>query len=245
MKENEAIRYLEKFLSGKEIHCAKTNYEYLQFVNLFTNLKAFEAPDFFIKDGDTIWILEHFEIDGSRHDKKGSENKKKQNSDEKKAKEFFKQNPKSDIFNSSLNVKNTSQQYLSNLFLSFECHYGKIENYKANIKQTLNTQKEVVFKIIFLIEDTTVFGTFYHDKDGIHSLLPINSTEFMNYVRGLANIDGLICSSELIKKPHYYTYLLLKDDFESNKVQEKHFLNIELETLPTFSIYGNIKIPKL
>lgn len=242
MESNESTLYLEKFIIDKKINCPKINYDqYEKFAKLLSQIVCFEAPDFYIKDGKTIWLLEHFEIDGSRHNKKGSENKLKQDNDQKKANEFFESHPEANIFSSSLNVKNTSKQYLDNLFSSFKKHYDKIEKYKSNIKKQLNLQDDVEFKIVFLIEDTTVFGTFYYDN-GIHPLLPIKSAEFMNYMRGLKNIDGIICSTETIDNSHPYSYILLKNDFEENKQQETEFLKIKFETMNPHSIFGSIII---
>jgi|GEM_PF-3846471 len=166
-----------------------------------------EAPDGYYIDGRDVIIFEHFEIDDSKKDKKGSKGKKrshqdnlcykKQTEQEKIIKPFYlKFHP---IDRNNYNV----QQMHDSFHKNFNNHYEKIKQYKQNISSKLGIPIEKLnFKVCFVVEQKTF-------ADAIIDMNIFNISEIYKMICAAVEVDYWILISErknYIKMDDYHWY---------------------------------------
>ena len=215
-KSKEAVSYFNKFMLNQKFSIPENGHSYEKLLVAMEKIIPFEAPDFYSIVGNTIYIFEHFEFDSSPNTRKGSQNRIEINKDIKKFKESFCNNPNADgteIYKGELIVKQSITNYMKNLASAFENHYQKIKHYKENILEHINcdNDKKFDFVVTFLIEDVSIFGSIYFDKES-KLLLPIFVKEFVDLWKKKLNVDNIICSAETNENKKN-TYIVSKNDF--------------------------------
>ncbi len=234
---DEASIYFDKFISNQLLNYPeKGQFDYVKFAKVMEQIQPFDHPDFYSVDGNTIYIYEHFEIDASKHTKKGTDSRIDIGCDNRKFQEKVNGN-NGVIYHGQLTTKLSFEYYLENLYKNYENHYKKIEAYKDDVCKKLNINKsEYSFKVIFMIEDTTVFGTCYFEK-GMKPVLPIFTNQFLDFIANKTDVDNVICSIEGSQN-QIITWMYSRDDeayFRSHAINllEKKIINFEPMTMGT------------
>jgi len=217
---DEAYSYLKEFILDQEVHYPEEGkFDYVDFIKYFENIQLFDRPDFYSVSYKTIYIYEHFEVDASRASrKKGSRSRIDIERDNHQYEEWIKKNKST--YYGQLKTELSFEYYLNNLKINFNNHYKKIEDYKKNICMKLKINKdEYTFKIVFIIEDKTMFGTAFFDKEkGPKIVFPIFTNEFLDFIKDKFFVDNIICSVETSGNIKY-TWLFSRIDeayFRSN-----------------------------
>ena len=190
-KINEVEKYMEKYngFSHKQKFILNSSFDYNSLLEKLLNSKFSDCPDMYYTDKkeQKIFIFEHFEIDNCSHSKKkGSKLQVESNRDLKKYNDFCKnsQNNKfENDYTSCFKIDSSIENYYDCLRNSFNKHIKSIKNYKKNILKVEGLDEiEWKFFISFIIEDTSIFGSLYNNKE---ILFPIFIKEFMNLFRML------------------------------------------------------------
>lgn len=221
-KYDEIDKYLSTNLTDKYQVVGVGNAEFENLFNMLFNSKRFDAPDRYFIDSNTIYIFEHFEIDSSKHTKKGSSSKTIEKAEDRKIEKIL-QNHKNETYKVSgqLMIENSAEYYLNELLNLTKSHYKHINLYKENvIKDAGIDPKKYEFKFAFIIEDTSILGTIREDNGDL--VFPYCIKEYMEYLRTLNKIDFLICSNHLGNE--YMTYAISKDSFATNSNKEYEIL---------------------
>ena len=134
--KNEAIETLKKYFSEESntIHFHGDNSFVTHFAEvLFEGIsREYEAPDLYIKYGNELWIIEHFEFDCFKSSRKGSTYKREQ-SRINKIEENIKPTKEGVVFHNTIDANSSYNDYVNNVAKIFNSHYQKIEKYKSNL----------------------------------------------------------------------------------------------------------------
>jgi len=197
MTNNEATKYADKYLNEITEPINKSvKFNYDAYWKVLTKRIPYESPDFYAVEGDTIYIFEHFSFDASKRTKKGSKRKAELGWIKS---EFNKESiGKIELHKSGqLETDVSLNDYLKNLYESFDDHYQKIELYKKNICNTLGCDlTRYKFKVTFMIEDSGVFGTTI-DTGSIELVKPVFTKEFLQFLKKKEQVDYVISSVSL------------------------------------------------
>ncbi len=165
--------------------------------NKIAQIICFEEPDLLIVTNDIIYAIEHFRIDSSETNKKGSKYKQKYNE------KYFKKINK--IIDSNLEIENytllsekisTPLKYdnlFNNLIINLENHYSKIRKYNQNIKTKTNIHDREI-KHIFFIQYECIFPSFiFVNNKNFKYILPDNDINLINSLKNKNKLDGIFC----------------------------------------------------
>lgn len=122
----------------------------------------FESPDIVIVNEKTILLVEHFEIDASRHIKrKGNLDKVEKHIRKLRFDAYAnKQNSKSVSLSMKVECNYSKEFYIKNLERLFDQHYSKIDKYISNVLNEPVTDKNKEIRKAFFIEDTNPLGSY-------------------------------------------------------------------------------------
>lgn len=140
-------------------NCPGCNTAYVELVKSLKQINEFERPDGFIILEDTLYLIEHFEFDSSKVNKKGAQDRREFG----RIKRTLEGCPVNTIYHDTVKGDRSISQYLENLLCNFHNHYKNIDLYIDNIKKYINGFSYIKFG--FFIEDTTVFGNSYKLKE--------------------------------------------------------------------------------
>lgn len=241
-KVDEIDLYLAKYFNETSIIKSIGNFNIKELVNSLLESNKFDAPDrYYIKEKD-IFIFEHFQIDSSKHTKNGSSSQIAENNEEKEIQQYSKNNKnKSFSLSGSLKIDNSAKYYMDTLSKSFKKHYDHIDLYKKRIIQEEKLKfGDFSFKIVFIIEDNSILGTFR--KDNADLVFPYLVKDFMDQIRKYGKIDFLICSNHF--GDVYYSHIISKDAFYSNIDNEYNLSDVGIYNTQPQYIYFEQAIKK-
>ena len=239
MKQNEIEYYFAKYIENYKHSCFKfidnSSFDYnALFLRLQLSTK-YDCPDAYYIDNveKKVYIFEHFEVDNSRHSKKGSSIKEKQVNDFKNfiktANEKSAENDKTE-YHSFFKNDSSVNYYFDCLAKSFEKHRQGVKNYKINMLKKLiddgyHADDSWKFYVSFIIEDTSILGNANYNKTLI---FPIFIKEFMDIFRNQNEVDCLFCSNFfnsqcetfILAKEDQYKLINLEEDLSKIKIIE-------------------------
>lgn len=197
-----------EYLSYNEQECNKI------MNNLFGNIVYRDCPDgyFYDKNNNIVYIYEHFEIDCSPYDKKGSQLRKSLAESKRITNKKIKEKKNGEItttldqgysyideegtrhFEIGKNGDKYRNNYINKFNDCFDTHSKHINLYKENCLKELEIDN-AKFKIIFIVEDVTEGGTYYLKGRGYGDCVnPLLTRQFQNKLYN-SNVDYLIFSS--------------------------------------------------
>ena len=156
----EVEEYVDKYFKGENINVLfpqNGSFDYDDLCDKLSKSTIIDCPDMFFVDEKTktIYIFEHFQIDSSKHTKKGSQSKTEVAVDNKK---FEKRvalcsptNPEVEYF-SSLKIQSSIKYYFDSLMQSFDKHKSSINEYKNHVLKIMNNQNDWEFFVTFVID---------------------------------------------------------------------------------------------
>ena len=241
-EQSEIEIYFRKYIENYEtnfygyVENSLFDYDDL-FLKLQLSTKS-DCPDAYYIDNDEkkIYIFEHFEVDNSKHSKKGSSIKEKQVNDLKNFIKVTNKNLSEKVeYHSYIKNDTSMNYYFDSLVKSFGKHRLNVENYKSNLLKKLLKDEyregdSWKFYISFIIEDTSLLGNINFNKELI---FPIFIKEFMDIFRKQKEVDCLFCSNsfnnecETIILAKEDQYKLIKAEKELSKIKIIKFKNVE------------------
>jgi len=185
----------------------------------------YEAPDLYIKLENVVWVLEHFEFDCSRSNRKGSAFKKEE-SRVIRAEEKIKPTNQGTLFHDKIVAESSYDDYVKNVIKNFKSHYVKIGIYKQNLIKDRIADENTIFKVIFLIDDVSILGASCIDDKG--DWIPIilaHCREFLDLLEDSSMVDGVLAFSScddkkliwFIDRYQLKDYSLNAEDYNSFK----------------------------
>lgn len=242
MNRNQEVNEYRKKYSSKETVLRfpeNASFDYQDLIIKLQKSKIVDCPDMFFVDRktSTIYIFEHFQIDSSKHTKKGSQEKAEAIIDKKKFEERCslcnENNPEVEYLSVS-GVETSVNYYFDSLKTSFEKHRNRVSDYEDHVLKLARLKPDKWrFFVSFVIEDGSLFGSICYGKKPL-LLFPTMIKEFMNMFRRQDDVDCLICSSfyENVKQ----TYAISKKDQGKNS-DEKNLSEIQFVEVTPVS-YG-------
>ena len=191
---SEALSCLNKYFydSKNEVHYLGSDKVVKRFEKSLIEGEVieFDAPDLYIKNEDTVWIIEHFEIDCYKANRKGSLYRVEKNRIERKEKEYI-ASQEGNLYIDSINAESSYDDYIHNVKRNFENHYKKIEKYKTNLieKCVIDNKSDII--VLFIIEDVSPLGSTCIDTEG--NWVPINLLLDKYFLRMLKKRKDLDC----------------------------------------------------
>lgn len=158
-----------------------------------------DAPDMIIFKNREALIVEHFEFDCYRANRKGSQNRKEQ-SRIKRASDMIIPTEEGVEFHDYINGESSYKFYLQNVNRGFEEHYAHIPMYQENLKREWGVDAFTKMEVMFLIEDVSPLGAEVIEREG-HSTqrIPIvlaQCKEFLELLGKRPKVDYILaCSS--------------------------------------------------
>lgn len=171
------------------IECLHEDENFLtSLVPLFYAIKPTnKRPDAIAENGTTLLLLEHFQFDNSRLNKKGSlQNQTAAKTDRElnnllTDKEFA-------IVNES--VEKCGLYYIENFQKQFDSHVKNIDSYKLEIQEE-SKKKYDKYLMGFIIEDSSPLGSVYFDG-GLKCVDLVYSKEFLDVFEQTPQLDFVV-----------------------------------------------------
>lgn len=171
------------------IECLREDEKFLEsLVSLFSAIKPTKKrPDAIAENGTTLLLLEHFQFDNSRLNKKGTlQNQTAAKTDRElnnllTDKEFA-------IVNES--VEKCGLYYIENFQKQFDSHVKNIDSYKLEIQEE-SKKKYDKYLMGFIIEDSSPLGSVYFDG-GLKCVDLVYSKEFLDVFEQTPQLDFVV-----------------------------------------------------
>lgn len=195
MSSNELLNIINRYFIKEEnnvyfIHDDTTSEKSLkELIPFFQKLIQSESPDIYAVHNNTVLLIEHFEFDSSKSNKKGSLYKRENARIDRKFDniKLIDTNPEiliHDVIHGEPSFKNLK----NNLLKTFDNHYIKIPDYINNLINIGILDDNKSLKTAFFIEDTSPLGNIYIDNHGNPQHLNIFHADF--FVEKLLCLDN-------------------------------------------------------
>lgn len=236
MGSQEAYNTLFKYFGQNDtntVHYLGDNKAVIACGNALANSQVVfdDAPDMYLVDNDTVYIIEHFEFDCFKRTKKGSAYRRREAIIDK---EFDKIEPSEEgiTFHAVIQEESSYKFFLDNIKTYFDYHYNRIPNYIENLKNKGIIRKNDRVKIIFFIEDVSPLGTIVFDRKrgSMEPVILASSKEFLEYYKSKPNVDYIISCSQCEK--YDYIWFIDRNQIEeyfnnTRDYSKMEFLNFE------------------
>ena len=160
---NNVIRCLT--INPMGIECEKSDEDYLRaLIPFFSSIKPTRTrPDALAIIDSTALLLEHFQFDNSKINRKGSMQNQVAAETDRKINEKLSNNPNNCYVLENEEVEKSGIFYVRNFQKQFSAHAKKIEEYITEVEKE---SKQVIKKHIigFVIEDASPLGSGYYDN---------------------------------------------------------------------------------
>lgn len=196
----DELKKIAKRIAGITPCCVISNNveECKKIIKNMVDINYRDCPDGYLYDkkNNIVYIYEHFEIDCSPHNKKGSKLRCNLAKNEREIYREMNENSEGEILKNIEQGYSTKRKdgvvvfelykngdkyrnnYIYNFNNLFDKHYKQLDLYKKNCINELGIQ-EVKFKIIFVIEDVTLGGSYYSDgRKKNQPVMPLSTKQF-------------------------------------------------------------------
>lgn len=211
------------------------------------------GPDFFIRVGDRILMVEHFEFDASSFkDNKGTNSRCELGRINNEFTKLAKEKKDSPPINQTneIRAKYTYENYTKNLKRNFGLHYNKIEQYTANILNSDPGLKAEDISTCFFIVDSTPLGSYYKQDGNLEPLTIFQVPEFISILENSVppKIDYIF--NGLFYTPGYHMHFtsvnnLINNNGKPAKLNDLHrdrYFTFPTPQVHSFQIKGSSKI---
>jgi len=158
-----------------------------------------DHPDMYIRSGDDILIIEHFEFDSYPRKKgKGSEFRREESRIDRKLDELeYHEHGRTLI--DSIHGDSSYENYIANAEHSFMKHYGEIEKYKDRLRDEGIITSRSKVKVLFFIEDVSPLGSIagtHAWSNDTEQVTLARSKEFIEFLKGHDKLDFILAANE-------------------------------------------------
>ena len=237
------ISAILKYMNGGKVHYMGSEERIHEFVDMIypDRIKVGDAPDFFVDDGQTVLIIEHFAFDCYRATSKGSAHRRELARIQRKE-DSIEATEEGVIIHDVINGKPSYQDYIRNVVRSFNEHYNQIDNYITNLKRlgAITDNKQV--RTAFLIEDTSPIGSIVLRREGNNvELEPVCLAfckEFLDVLRNSPKLDFVLsCASK------ENVWLIDCHDLQEYYDHSIDYASMDFVTTPPQVIAGMMLVP--
>ena len=204
--ENEVTHFVEKYCQGSEIYYEGTGHGVLEFRDFCKyTIVTDESPDMFVKheQKNAVLIMEHFRFDSSHTSKRKGSKYQCELSQIRQSMQSMTPISENLVRKSTqIQTEKSYNNYVRNITENFQKHYTKIPLYRKNLEDIGIIDNLTDVKIMFCIEDITVFGNAV-EGDELNPLTPVvlaRCPEFLDLLEQSPNVDYVLACSE-----SYYT----------------------------------------
>ena len=194
------------------------------FFDNYTRINFRDNPDGYLKIGSKIIIIEHFEYDATKNNKKGSETRVEKSRINRKLDDKCYSLDNVKYAHEEMNVTHSTEQLRDNFIKIFSDHNSKINQYKKALIEDdiIDDNDEVIF--MFCCEDKTIFGCL-GIEDQIYSFNILNIKECLDVILE-SKID----------------YLLLCNSYQNRKEMKLAPVSKQLLEISAYSLASEIKM---
>ena len=200
--KKEAIHFIEKYAQDKTIRYEGTGNGAFEFQDFCQHPLTYrEAPDMFIKHGrkNALLIMEHFRFDSSHTTKHNGSKYQSELSQIKQSIQSMAPSKEMPARRSvQVQASKSYADYVHNVTVNFIKHYVKIPLYKKNLERLGLIDSTTDVKVMFCIEDVTLFGNVV-DGDEVMPLFPVilsRCPEFLDLLEQSPDVDYVLSASE-------------------------------------------------
>lgn len=207
----------------------ETNVDWIDSISGFANeffIKSNEIiirdnPDGYLKIDNKVIIIEHFEYDATKNNKKGSETRIELSRIKRKLNITTDEN---NCVYDQMQVTHSTEQLRDNFIKVFEEHNSKINQYKQELIKDGIAKDESRIIIIFCCEDKTTFGCLGFD----------------NEMFAFSIVDIKECLDTILKSD--VDYLLLCNTYQNDKYMKLLPVSNELLSISKNKLAKDIKM---
>ena len=230
MKELE--RFKNKYMSLEQN--VKYNFDEDECRNVLQYIfksTPFEHPDAFFVDGDTLYIIEHFEYDSSEFKKHMGSIMRVQDNEFNKKMELT-----IGFFSAQYNTNSSIKNYCLNFLRSFNKHVNQNDKYLNDVSKKLNKSFKNI-KYIYVAEDNSILGTSTFFAHKLELVFPIYIPEILEIINK-SNADYMLFSNIYGNDKFLYMY---KNNYNDDKLLK---MNSDIKILfnSPLAIGYNIKL---
>lgn len=195
-----------------------------EFFENYTRINFRDNPDGYLKIDNKIVVIEHFEYDATKNNKKGSETRTEESRINRKLEEKCYSTDNVKYVHEEMNVTHSTEQLRDNFIKIFSHHNLKINQYKKVLMEEgiIGDNNEVI--IMFCCEDKTIFGCLGYDEQEYDFNI----------------LDVKECIDELLKSN--VDYLLLCNSYESRKEMRLVPVSSQLLEISPYRLASEIKM---
>lgn len=187
-------------------------------------------PDAFAENGTMVLLLEHFQFDNSKLNRKGSVQNQTSANTSRKLNELLDDNTTHAVV--SENVKKCGIYYVENFRTQFYSHAKNIGNYKLEIqKETGKKYDESLMG--FVIEDSSPLGSVYYDH-GPKCVDLLFAKEFLDVFEQTCQLDFVIFAMTGNNENRLLSFIT------QNTIAQHREREIEVAKIPKFLFEDSI-----
>ncbi len=207
------------------------------------NLKPFDHPDAYARLEDEVLLFEHFEFDSSANNKKGSQQRRSE-ATENRAFDAVVPTEAGALHHGTIAADYSIENYKKNLETVFCKHYNEIPEYKRSLREKgiITDANRVI--TAFFIEDTTILGNIYETKDETQPWKPIVlpfCDFFIDLFENSPDVEIALCASWYPSEYClWYIDRTLIQEYRDQMIETK---SVEIINFDPLSIGVKISIP--
>lgn len=183
-----------------------------------------DNPDGYLKIGNKIVVIEHFEYDATKNDKKGSETRTEESRIDRQLNNKHYTIDGVKYVHEEMNVTHSTEQLRDNFIKIFSDHNSKINQYKKELIKDgiIDNNTEVIF--MFCCEDKTIFGCMGYDEQ-----------KYDFNILDIKECIDVILESDV-------DYLLLCNSYENRKEMRLVSVSSQLLEISPYRLASEIKM---
>lgn len=225
-------RYISNLFVDRNFkYCSKENVDRNESDLL---ILRYERPDLLLISDNNVFAIEHFKIDSSKTNRKGSRYKQKYNekyfNDQQKQINDKLKNEKMVLHTEKIETKLQFDNLYINLINCFNDHYDNISEYNDNIR-TINSLKSLNIEYIFFIEYDLIFPSFFmNDDNKMKPIYPHNDVEFIHFLKEKNELSGVMFyfDSGTESIPNVNQFIMIKENnLLEYKVNDTHVFDMQ------------------
>jgi len=195
-----------------------------EFFENYTRINFRDNPDGYVKIDNKIVVIEHFEYDATKNNKKGSETRTEESRIKRKLDEKCYSTDNVKYVHEEMNVTHSTEQLRDNFIKIFSYHNLKINQYKKVLMEEgiIGDNNEVI--IMFCCEDKTIFGCLGYEAQ-IYSFNILDIKECLDVILA-SDVD----------------YLLLCNHYQNRKEMRLVPVSKQLLQISVYSLASEIKM---
>jgi hypothetical protein len=240
--KNELEHIVNKFFSSSNNQILHANLDSKagEFCKTFDDLLrimvAYDHPDFYAKKNNDVYIFEHFTIDASHTNKKGSLEQREIVRIETRTNEYYSGDHKGHI-SDKIENKSSFENFKNNLKTTYQKHISSIPSYMETLREIKVIDEDAKITSCFFIENTSPIGNYVRTGIKIKEFNLFTADFFIDILDDTKNNPDYIFYAQESK----FAPILLLMSTKSLNAYKQHSEKITKESFIAFSPYTMTK----